>query len=380
MEIYFIFWCFPFTFLVDGGWACGIWRASVRALNICRGYIDKRREGPKEKCVLGLSGATNCVCELGKDCLWLSVANRTLQLDKRPTSYGNSNSVQVFSAYTFAAQRAPDWPGEHPGPQERVAIYENKRLMTRFIHLDSFFERSLVQKQARSLSCSAATRWPCTPAQPQQNYWGATPGDRNVFSTPPAWAGRQERQAAFKMSTSELVALAAAPLEMWLGAVRQWEVLKKPWCWKYTRVLAGVGRGCCILVLHKTAAGGSRTASLSLTHLVTLTFLSGLQPACKFNGQDGPTRPRTCWCDAWEPLEFGGYMNPSMNVQIFLSLAPVTGVLGSNGIQNELKMKIRGPTWHWGQLQLRPHASGSLNRALGHREHWSCCTELSDIT
>lgn len=40
-------------------------------------------------------------------------------------------------------------------------------------------------------------------------------------------------------------------------------------------------------------------------------------------------------------------------------------------------MKIRGLTWHWEQLQLRPHASGSLNRALGHRKHWSCCTELS---
>lgn len=98
------------------------------------------------------------------------------------------------------------------------------------------FEPSLMQKQTRLLSCSAAARWPCTPAQPQRNYWGATPGDRDVISTPPAWAGRQGRQAAFKMSTSELVALAAAPLEMWLGAVRQWEVLKKPWCWKYSCV------------------------------------------------------------------------------------------------------------------------------------------------
>lgn len=37
---------------------------------------------------------------------------------KRPTSYGNSNSVQVFSAYTFAAKRAPDWPGGQAGPQK----------------------------------------------------------------------------------------------------------------------------------------------------------------------------------------------------------------------------------------------------------------------
>lgn len=56
----------------------------------------------------------------------MSVANRTLELDKRPTSYGNSNSVQVFSSHTFAAQRALDWPGEQPGPQERVKIHKNK--------------------------------------------------------------------------------------------------------------------------------------------------------------------------------------------------------------------------------------------------------------
>lgn len=35
-----------------------------------------------------------------------------------PTSYSDSNSVQVFSAYTFAAKGAPDWPGEQTGPQE----------------------------------------------------------------------------------------------------------------------------------------------------------------------------------------------------------------------------------------------------------------------
>lgn len=39
-------------------------------------------------------------------------------LEKRPTSYVNSNSVQVFSAYTFAAKGAPDWPGGQAGPQE----------------------------------------------------------------------------------------------------------------------------------------------------------------------------------------------------------------------------------------------------------------------
>lgn len=38
----------------------------------------------------------------------------------------------------------------------------------------------------------------------------------------------REDRAAFKMSTLELVALAAAPLETPLGAVRLWEVLKKP--------------------------------------------------------------------------------------------------------------------------------------------------------
>lgn len=58
-------------------------------------------------------------------------------LEKRPTSYVNSNSVQVFSAYTFAAKGAPDWPGGQPGPQEGRFDLEggkkNKSLRSSFI-------------------------------------------------------------------------------------------------------------------------------------------------------------------------------------------------------------------------------------------------------
>lgn len=80
------------------------------------------------------------MCELGTGCLWLSVATRTLRPDKRPTSYGNSNSVQVFSASTFAAQRAVDWPGDQPGPQRRLSELQSVKTPA-FI-----FEPSPVQK------------------------------------------------------------------------------------------------------------------------------------------------------------------------------------------------------------------------------------------
>ena len=69
----------------------------------------------------GAAGATNCVFERsGRDCMVCGspCCQQDITARKRPTSYGNSNSVQVFSAYTFAAKRAPDWPGGQAGPQE----------------------------------------------------------------------------------------------------------------------------------------------------------------------------------------------------------------------------------------------------------------------
>lgn len=105
------------------------------------------------------------------------------------------------------------------------------------------------------------------------------------------------------MSTWALVALAAARLEAGPGAVRQGEELKIPACWLEWEEPAAFW-------WYKTAAGGSRTASLSLAHLVALPVHSGLQPAWKFNGQDDPKGPRARLGEQGHPLEFGGYADP----------------------------------------------------------------------
>lgn len=68
----------------------------------------------------GVTGATNSVFECSVETVWSMVVRcqQDITARKGPTSYGDSNSVQVFSAYTFAAKGAPDWPGEQTGPQE----------------------------------------------------------------------------------------------------------------------------------------------------------------------------------------------------------------------------------------------------------------------
>lgn len=81
--------------------------------------MDRDRKGGEE--VWGVAGATNCVFERLVETVWVRgspCCQQDITARKRPTSYGNSNSVQVFSAYTFAAKRAPDWPGGQAGPQE----------------------------------------------------------------------------------------------------------------------------------------------------------------------------------------------------------------------------------------------------------------------
>lgn len=63
---------------------------------------------------------------------------------KGPTSYGNSNSVQVFSAYTFAASRALDWPGGQAAPppgkgrSEWVYVAKQKGFRSSFILRNPF--------------------------------------------------------------------------------------------------------------------------------------------------------------------------------------------------------------------------------------------------
>lgn len=147
------FWRVAFTFLVDGGCACVIWRASERVWNI---WTGAGRELKKYVCVGGISGATNCVCVWAEEQTVVVRCHQDATADKRPTSYGNSNSVQVFSASTFAAQRAADWPGEQPGPQGRLS--ELQSVQTKAWRPDwlSFFEQSLVQKHTPLLSVSLA--------------------------------------------------------------------------------------------------------------------------------------------------------------------------------------------------------------------------------
>lgn len=117
-------------------------------------YLDGRREGVKEIRVWGgVSGATNCVCEPMNRLSVVVRCHQDATADKGPTSYGNSNSVQVFSAYTFAAQGAADWPGEQPAPQGRLS--ELQSVQTKAWRPDWLlcFEQSLVQKHTRRLFC-----------------------------------------------------------------------------------------------------------------------------------------------------------------------------------------------------------------------------------
>lgn len=136
--------------------------------------------------------------------------------DKGPTSYGNSNSVQVFSAYTFAAQGAADWPGEQPAPQGRLS--ELQSVQTKAWRPDWLlcFEQSLVQKHTRRLFCVSLA---C--GDPLHNLSATTAELHLGGGVVWGWGGvisthkpEQVGGLRLKMSTSELVALAAPPLEM----------------------------------------------------------------------------------------------------------------------------------------------------------------------
>lgn len=281
--MYFIFCLVALTFRVDGSCACMIWQV----WNI---WMEAGRELKKYMCVGGIwwEEVCVCVCELGTSCLWSSVATRTLRPDKRPTSYGNSNSVQVFSASTFAAQRAVDWPGEQPGPQRRLSELQSVKTNAWCPHSLLF----LNHRPCRNTRVPSSVR--PSRGDPQHNL---RPGTGTGMSLPrhqPEQVGGEDRPR-LKMSTSELVALAAPRLEMWLGAVRQWEVLKTAWRWKYSRV-GWSGKS----LLHserawplkKTAARGSRNCfAPDLTHLVPQMYHSGLQTVSKFNSRDGRNRP-----------------------------------------------------------------------------------------
>lgn len=109
-------------------------------------------------CVGEISGATNSVCELRNRLSVVVRCHQDATADKGPTSYGNSNSVQVFSAYTFAAQRAADWPGEQPGPQGKLS--ELQSVQTKAWRPDwlLFFEQSLEQNPRASSVCLAGVR------------------------------------------------------------------------------------------------------------------------------------------------------------------------------------------------------------------------------
>lgn len=243
--------------------ACVIWRASERVWNI---WTGAGRELKKYVCVGGISGATNCGCDLRNRLSVVVRCHQDATADKRPTSYGNSNSVQVFSAYTFAAQRAADWPGEQPGPQGRLS--ELQSVQTKAWRPDwlSFFQQSLLQKHTHRLFC--LSRWRAvtlctTSAKLQWSYtWGERWG-RGGGSSPhhqPEQVGG-EGGLRLKMSTSELVALAAPPLEMWLGAVRQREVLKIPACWLEWEEPAAFRAG---ISVTKLPLAGAEAASLQI--------------------------------------------------------------------------------------------------------------------
>lgn len=157
-----------------------------------RKYLDGSREGVKEIHVCRGYLVRRIVCvSWGQAVVWLSVATRTLRPDKRPTSYGNSNSVQVFSASTFAAQRAVDWPGEQPGPQRRLSELQSVKTNARCPHSLLF----LNHRPCRNTRIPSSVRLAVTLRTASAEL---TPGDGDVASTPPARAGRRGRSAAFK--------------------------------------------------------------------------------------------------------------------------------------------------------------------------------------
>lgn len=91
--------------------------ASGRAVNICRAHPVRRREGPKEMCVLGLFGATNCVCVCVS-------REQTVCGCSLPTGHYSSMKglrhmvIQIQFRYSqlprLLHREQPDRPGEQP--------------------------------------------------------------------------------------------------------------------------------------------------------------------------------------------------------------------------------------------------------------------------
>lgn len=127
---------------------------------------------------------------------------------KRPTSYGNSNSVQVFSAYTFAAKRAPDWPGGQAGPQEgrfELECGEAKASgqdlfysICSCTHLVHVFPLSLSLPLCFCVLTQSVCNTPAKPPMGDTQTWGCH------FSLPQPEQVNQKCRAHFKILTQVL--------------------------------------------------------------------------------------------------------------------------------------------------------------------------------